>query len=89
MRHGQSVPAEAAPATLPPTAAAIRGLLASHRRTQAELADVLGITQSAASRRLTGRMEFSASEVLQVAEWLDVPAARVLGEPADAVAKGA
>jgi transcriptional regulator with XRE-family HTH domain len=87
MRIGES--STAVPlGTLPPTAAAVRGLLASQRRTQQELAVVLGITQSAASRRLTGRTEFSAAEILQIAEWLGVPASRVLGEPLDA-AKGA
>jgi transcriptional regulator with XRE-family HTH domain len=88
MRHSESYPAGAVLSTLPPTASAVRGLLASQRRTQAELAAVLGITQSGASRRLTGRMEFSAAEVLQIAEWLGVPAARVLGEPVE-TAKGA
>jgi transcriptional regulator with XRE-family HTH domain len=88
MRLRQSGTAEAVPSTLPPTAAAVRGLLASHRRTQRELATVLGITQSNVSKRLTGQAEFSASDVLAIAEWLDVPAGRVLGEPIE-TAKGA
>lgn len=49
---------------------------------------VLGITQPAASRRLTGRTEFSAAEILLIAEWLAVPASQVLGEPTE-TAKGA
>lgn len=88
MRLTQSPPAEAVLRTLPPTAAAVRGLLASHRRTQRELAQVLGISQSNVSKRLTGVSEFNASDVLAIAAWLDVDPARVLGEPAD-IAKGA
>jgi transcriptional regulator with XRE-family HTH domain len=63
-------------------------LLASHRRTQKELAGVLGITQSNVSKRLTGVAEFSASDVLAIAAWLDVDPGRVLGEPVE-TAKGA
>lgn len=88
MRLHQSGTAEAVPSTLPPTAAAVRGLLASHRRTQRQLASVLGITQSSVSKRLTGQAEFSASELLAIAAWLQVEPARVLGEPIE-TAKGA
>lgn len=43
------------------------------RRTQAELAALLGIEQSAVSKKLTGRRPFFPHELYAVAEWLDRP----------------
>lgn len=37
-----------------------------------DLANLLGITRSAANRRLSGATSFSASDLAVVAEWLDV-----------------
>lgn len=41
------------------------------RRTQAELAELLGIEQSAVSKKLTGRRPFFPHELYAIAEWLD------------------
>jgi transcriptional regulator with XRE-family HTH domain len=43
------------------------------RRTQTELAQLLGIEQSAVSKKLTGRRPFFPHELYAVAEWLDRP----------------
>jgi transcriptional regulator with XRE-family HTH domain len=55
-------------------AAQIRALMAARRRTSAELAEVLGMSQSAASRKLNGESRpFNLDQIQAVADWLDVP----------------
>lgn len=53
-------------------AASIRGILRARGLTGAELADRLGIGESAASRRLNGVIAFSLDEIETVAAWLDL-----------------
>lgn len=48
--------------------------MARRRRTQAQLGEVLGLAQSAVSRRLNGAVEWNVSELLAIAEFLGVPA---------------
>jgi transcriptional regulator with XRE-family HTH domain len=43
------------------------------RRTQTQLAELLGIEQSAVSKKLTGRRPFFPHELYALAEWLDRP----------------
>ena len=43
------------------------------RRTQSELAELLGIEQSAVSKKLSGRRPFFPHELYAIAEWLDQP----------------
>lgn len=43
------------------------------KRTQAELAELLGIQQSAVSKKLSGARPFLPHELYAVAEWLDRP----------------
>lgn len=43
------------------------------RRTQSELADLLGVEQSAVSKKLSGRRPFFPHELYAIAEWLDRP----------------
>jgi transcriptional regulator with XRE-family HTH domain len=43
------------------------------RHTQADLAALLGIEQSAVSKKLTGRRPFFPHELYAIAEWLDRP----------------
>jgi transcriptional regulator with XRE-family HTH domain len=45
------------------------------RKTQAELAARLGISQAAVSRRLSGEVDFRVKEMLIIDEWLGQPAA--------------
>jgi transcriptional regulator with XRE-family HTH domain len=54
-------------------AAQIRALMAARRKTSAELGDALGISQSAASRRMLGDGTFTLNQIQATAEWLGVP----------------
>lgn len=50
--------------------------------TQQQVADLLGIHQMSVSRRLNGRTEFTASELIAIAHLLGVPAATFLPQDA-------
>lgn len=50
----------------------VRAGLARRRRTQNELAEVLGITPGTASRRLSGESPFDVVELIAIGAWLDV-----------------
>lgn len=54
-------------------AAQIRALMAARKKTSSELGAELGISQSAASRRMHGDGSFNLDEVQAVADWLQVP----------------
>lgn len=62
-----------------PTAAAVRAEFARRRITQEQAAAALGMAQPMVSRRLSGRVEFSASELRALALWLGIPAETLLG----------
>lgn len=59
----------------------VRSALALRRFTQERAGEEIGLTQKAMSRRLTGEVEFSASELQRLAELLDVSVASLYGEP--------
>jgi transcriptional regulator with XRE-family HTH domain len=61
-------------------AANIRAEMARRSIRQIVLAQRLGLSQAAISRRLKGETEFSVAELLVVAELLGVPAASLLGD---------
>jgi len=63
-----------------PIASNIRAELARRGITQIEVAEALGITLSAASRRIRGRIPISAVELKQFAELLGVSADSLLTE---------
>lgn len=65
-------------------AANVRAELGRHRRSQTELGQALGLTQSAVSRRLAGKVAFDIDELHTMAEWLGVTLAVLLGEQAAA-----
>ena len=67
-------------------AARVRGVMAEQRRHQAELATVLGVAVSGASRRLSGKVPFNVDELDVVARWLEVPITRLL--PTEALTNG-
>lgn len=48
----------------------------------AQLAEVLGLSRASMSRRMSGDVEFSASEVGRIADHLDVPVALLYGDGA-------
>jgi len=54
-------------------AAELRAEMARQRKTVNDLASLLQISQSAASRRFNGEMDVSLDEISVVAEWLGVP----------------
>lgn len=75
--------------THPPTGGVVprvRGAMAERGVTGVELAKRLGVTQPWMSRRLTGAVEFRASELESVARALDVPLTRLLPEGGEAAA---
>ena len=57
----------------------VRAWLGRRRRTQSDLARHMGIAKSAVSVRLNGSREFSISELVEIAAWLDISLADLLG----------
>lgn len=63
-------------------AAEIRGLMAAKRKTSKELAVTLGISQSSASRRMSGQSVLALDEVEVIADWLGVSVLRIIAPQA-------
>lgn len=63
-------------------AATVRAEMARNRVSQTALAETLGLSQAAVSRRLLGAVPFDVDELAQVAELLNVTAASLIGEAA-------
>lgn len=61
-------------------AANVRAEAARRQVTQTMLADRLGLTQPGMSRRMLGRVPFSAAELAAVAEVLSVSVVDLIGE---------
>jgi predicted transcriptional regulator len=61
--------------------AEIRRRLAELDRSQTDLAAALGWSLPYLSRRLTGSVDFSLSDVEQIATALDIPRSQLLGAP--------
>lgn len=62
------------------TAANVRAEMARKQVRQVRLAERLGISQAAVSRRLNGTKDFTVGELHTVADLLGVPVADLLGE---------
>ena len=62
--------AEAAEAASRAVADEVRVEMARQRKTAADLAPVLGITQHTAGKRLNGQSSFTYSELAAAAQWL-------------------
>lgn len=60
-------------------AANVRAEMARQRKRQADLGEVLGLTQGAVSKRLNGAVALDVDEVGKIARFLDVPVASLLG----------
>jgi transcriptional regulator with XRE-family HTH domain len=58
----------------------VRILLARRKVKQRQLADALGLSQPAVSRRISGEREFSASEISATAEFFGVSVGELFGE---------
>ncbi len=65
-------------------AATVRAEMARRRVTQTALADVLGMTQTALSRRISGAIPFDVNELHAIAEHLGLPPAALLGQTVSA-----
>lgn len=63
------------------TAENVRAVMARKRRRGTELARVLGLSQTAASRRMSGLTPFDVNELCETAAWLGVPITDLLPEP--------
>lgn len=61
-------------------AANVRAEAARRQVTQAQLAERLELTQPGMSRRMLGRVPFSASELATVADVLEIPVANLIGQ---------
>jgi transcriptional regulator with XRE-family HTH domain len=66
----------------------VRAELARHGVSQTDIAEVLGVSQAAVSRRLSGRVEFTLDELRLIAERLGVPLSTFVPEIAVDAAKG-
>jgi transcriptional regulator with XRE-family HTH domain len=56
----------------------IRGRMAEQHKRQVDLAEVLGMTQQAVSKKLRGRSVWDVNELHAVADWLDTPISELL-----------
>lgn len=56
----------------------VRLAMRRKRKTQADMAVVLGFTRQAVSRRLTGQTDFSVTELQRIADFLEVSAADLI-----------
>lgn len=59
--------------------ATVRAEMARRRRTQRQLAEVLGISQTQVSRRLLGEISFNVDELALVATFLGMTVADLVG----------
>lgn len=60
-------------ATLPPHVRQLKGMLAERGLRQNDVADWLGISQAAVSRRMSGQVDFRWTELSVIAQRLGVP----------------
>lgn len=58
-------------------AGAVRAELARHKKTAADLAAALGMTQHTVGKRLGGKVAFDVKELAAISAWLDVPLSRL------------
>lgn len=68
------------------TAAAVRAELARKQRRPHQLAKALGWTASTTSRRLNGVYPFTITELVAVADYLEVPLTALLPQDAETAA---
>lgn len=67
-------------ASLPATVAGeVRAEMARQQINQQRVADALGFSRQALSRRITGEVPFDVAELEKIADLLGVPVARLIG----------
>ena len=69
-----------------PSARLVRSALAEAQRSQTEAAVILGLSQAAMNRRLTGHVDFTVVELRKLATWLDLPVTALIDRPEAATA---
>lgn len=57
----------------------VRATLAAQGHTQKDAADMLGISESTLSNKLTGKIRFNDAEIFSLSHWLGVPSDALLG----------
>lgn len=57
----------------------VRAWLARTRHSQAQLALHLGLAKSAITRRVRGEYPFAITELIEIAQWLDISLEQLLG----------
>lgn len=60
--------------------AEVRALMGRHQVTQAQLAEVLGVTPSQMSKRLRGVIPVDINEIVMIADYFGVPVGTLFGE---------
>ena len=63
-------------------AANVRAEMARHQHSQASLAELIGMRQQALSRRLSGRTDFTVTELATIASALNTTISALVGEVA-------
>lgn len=84
--HGYCMPNQAAPEAV---ASEVRAEMGRQRKTQAELAAVLGIYSQTAARRLDGSVPFDVAELATVSRWLGIKMSDLLARSERAATAGA
>lgn len=56
--------------------------MAFRRHSSSDLASALGLSQSSASRRMTGEVSMDLDEIETVVKWLDIPVGQLIEEQA-------
>lgn len=64
----------------------VRGVAAEHRFTQQRIADTLGLSRTSVVERMQGRVPWSATELLTLAEAMRVPVSRFFPDSLERVA---
>ena len=65
-------------------AANVRAEMARQRKRQADLGEVLGLTQGAVSKRMSGTVALDVDEVGKIAAFLGVPVSSLLADSVSA-----
>jgi len=76
--------AESATAARQAIAAKVRGAVAEHKKSQREVAEILGLSQPVIQLRLKGDRAFRADELAKLADALGVPVERFFPAAAEA-----
>lgn len=63
----------------PDIAESVRAVVIASGRSVKEVADVIGVSESTARRRLKGELQFTVGEIQLLAQYLDQPVSALMG----------